>query len=154
MIILSIFFIFQLRVCVAKDGCSLLWSQYTEKARSIWTLYWHRVKYIFFHINNKRELHSPWKGKTNDKHKIISSSPRTLQRQGDLIISSQKLLSLKDIYFISCSKTSALTYFRMMCWHTYKNCPPESTFVLRVKLLPSSFVSQCTALVHWNLSPR
>ena len=30
------------------------------------------------------------------KHAIISSSPRNLQRQRDLMISFQKLLSLKD----------------------------------------------------------
>ena len=44
--------------------------RYTEKARSILLLYYHRVK-IFSHINDSRELQLPWKGITNDKHEII-----------------------------------------------------------------------------------
>ena len=98
--------------------CFSLMYQYTEKARSILPLYWHRVEDFFSHINDSRELHLPWKGITNDKHTIIPWSPRTLKRQWDLIVSSQKLLRLNDIYFTSCSKTSALKHFRLMCWLT------------------------------------
>ena len=52
---------------------------------------------IISHLNDNREFDLPRKGITNDKHAIIPESPRTHQRQGDLIITFQKLLSLKDI---------------------------------------------------------
>ena len=52
---------------------------------------------IISHLNDNREFDLPRKGITNDKHAIIPSSPRTHQRQGDLVITFQKLLSLKDI---------------------------------------------------------
>ena len=48
---------------------------------------------IISHLNDNREFDLPRKGITNDKHEC----PRTHQRQGDLIITFQKLLSLKDI---------------------------------------------------------
>ena len=51
---------------------------------------------IFSCINDNREFHLPLKGIVDGKHAIISYSPRTHQRQGDLMISFQKLLSLKD----------------------------------------------------------
>ena len=59
---------------------------------------------IFPHINDDREFHLLWKGITDGPHSIIPESPRTHQRQGDLIISSQNLLSLKDIKFTSFQK--------------------------------------------------
>ena len=51
---------------------------------------------IFSCINDNREFHLPFKGIMDGKHAIISYSPRNLQRQRDLMISFQKLLSLKD----------------------------------------------------------
>ena len=51
---------------------------------------------IFSCINDNREFHLPCgKGIMDGKHAIISYSPRNLQRQRDLMISFQKLLSLK-----------------------------------------------------------
>ena len=60
---------------------------------------------------------------TDDKHAIILQSPRTLQRKGDLIINSQKLLGLKDVIDI------------------LKKSPPEIKSALCGKSLPSSLVS-------------
>ena len=52
---------------------------------------------IFSCINDNREFHLPCgKGIMDGKHAIISYSPCNLQRQRDLMISFQKLLSLKD----------------------------------------------------------
>ena len=50
--------------------------------------------------------------------------------------------------------TKHFVTIRFMGENILKKSPPEITSALCVKLLPGSFVTQCTAFVHWNLNAR
>ena len=91
-------------ICLSSDAWNFFFNvKIHGRAHSIILLYKRRNN-IFSHRNDNREFYLPWKGITYDKHAIIPWSSRTRQSQGDLIISSQKLSSLKDIYCTSAQK--------------------------------------------------
>ena len=70
------------------------------------------------------------------------------------LFSKQKRSTIGQFEIYTSAQKRAPSNISEWCVDILKKSPPEITSALCVKLLPGSFVTQCTAFVHWNLSPR